>query len=256
AGTGVNPGYEQVILNRPLEDRGRRDKLIDGIVCVREFLGRKIVVIRTDLREQVVITAHIYSTVYSKTAAIRRQPRGPTGDRTSAAETISGQPLRVPSRCRPSVAKKASSGPVPADGPGRPMQDDLLDKMVGTWKVTGTIARRSIEQACDVGWVLNHQFLRIHFLAAKPKPATRAESNAGVRYEALVFVGYSNMFEHYVVHWIDVFGGHFSQTLGFVTRLAGGRSIRFVFEAYTPLLNTIAWVPRTGTRSMRIRLKN
>ena len=133
------------------------------------------------------------------------------------------------------------------------MRDDLLDKMVGTWKVTGRIAGRSIEQGCNAEWVLNHQFLRIHFLAAQPAPA---QGQTGVRYEALVFVGYSNMFEHYVVHWIDVFGGHFSQTLGFGTRLAGGRSIRFVFEADTPLHNTIAWDPGTGTWSMRIRQKN
>src|SRR5207247_5403608 len=128
AAPAVRPGAAQVRRRRPLEGTGRTDKLIDGSECVRDFLGRKAVAQRPDLREQVVITAHMYSTVYSKTAAIRRQLRGPTGDRTSAADTISGQPFRVPSRCRPSVAKKASSAPVPADGPGRHMQAALLDR--------------------------------------------------------------------------------------------------------------------------------
>lgn len=33
-------------------------------------------------------------------------------------------------------------------------------------------------------------------------------------YEAMVFIGYDNTSERYVVHWIDVFGGRFSETLG------------------------------------------
>ncbi len=143
---------------------------------------------------------------------------------------------------------------MPVDGPHRPFWDNLLDKLVGTWSVVGTIAGRPADQVCDVEWVMNHQFLRIHFLGAEPSVPT--EGGARVRYEALVFVGYSNMFEHYVMHWIDVFGGHFSQTLGFGTRPERGTAIRFVFEGDTPLHNTFTWDPATETWSMRIRQKD
>lgn len=36
------------------------------------------------------------------------------------------------------------------------------------------------------------------------------------------------MSERYVAHWLDVFGGRFSETLGFGKR--EGNSIRFLFE--------------------------
>ena len=142
----------------------------------------------------------------------------------------------------------------PTDGPHHPLHDTLLDRLVGASQVTGTIAGRPAEQTCDVEWVLNHQFLRIHFLGMRP--ATAAGGGAPVQYEAFVFVGYSNMFDHYVVHWLDIFGGHFSRTLGFGERLEGGNAIRFVFEADTPLHNTITWHPEAGTWEMLIRQKD
>jgi len=37
-----------------------------------------------------------------------------------------------------------------------------------------------------------------------------------------------NLSERYVVHWIDVFGGRFSETLGYGKRV--GNEIDFIFE--------------------------
>ena len=60
--------------------------------------------------------------------------------------------------------------------------------------------------------VLQRQFLRVHMkdLATPPD------------YEAMIFIGYDNASERYVAHWIDVFGGRISETLGYGTR-AGNR---------------------------------
>jgi hypothetical protein len=41
-------------------------------------------------------------------------------------------------------------------------------------------------------------------------------------------IGYDNMSERYVVHWIDVFGVRFSETLGYGKRV--GNEIDFIFE--------------------------
>ncbi len=58
----------------------------------------------------------------------------------------------------------------PLDGQKAVFQDPLVDKMVGNWKVGGTIRSRRIEQSVEAQWVLNHQFLQIHEKgAAGPK---------------------------------------------------------------------------------------
>jgi hypothetical protein len=109
----------------------------------------------------------------------------------------------------------------PLDGPKRSFQDALLDRMVGNWKLTGRIAGQSAEHSVTAEWVLNHQFLLIHEKSSMP-----AEDQ--VPYEAMIFVGYDNTSERYVVHWIDVFGGRIDETLGYGRR--DGSSIRLTFE--------------------------
>ncbi|HEV2835962.1 MAG TPA: DUF1579 family protein [Pyrinomonadaceae bacterium] len=122
------------------------------------------------------------------------------------------------------------------DGPHRPFKDELLDNLVGEWKLSRKIRGRLVENTVTVDWVLNHQFLRIHMKDV----ATPAN------YEAIVFVGYDNTSERYVAHWIDVFGGRFSETLGYGKR--EGNAIKFVFEYPDgPFHNTFTWNPSEKT---------
>jgi hypothetical protein len=51
----------------------------------------------------------------------------------------------------------------PLDGRSRPVQDDLLDQLAGSWKLTGTAAGHPAHNDVIAGWVLEHQFLRICF---------------------------------------------------------------------------------------------
>jgi len=129
---------------------------------------------------------------------------------------------------------------VEIDGPNHPFKDNLLDTLVGRWDVTGKIAGQSIRHLCEVDWVLNHQFLRVHFIdvdSRKPQDQ-REKGHQHPPYEAIVFVGYDNMSERYVVHWLDIFGGRFSEALGFGER-ENSESIKFVFQYPSgPLHNT------------------
>jgi hypothetical protein len=52
------------------------------------------------------------------------------------------------------------------------------------------------------------------------------DCQAAIRSDAMI--GYDNMSERYVVHWIDVFGVRFSETLGYGKRV--GNEIDFIFE--------------------------
>src|SRR5262245_52335136 len=90
----------------------------------------------------------------------------------------------------------------PLDGPGRIFRDDLLDSLVGKWQLTRTIRGTQVHNTVEVEWVLNHQFLRVHM----------KDTAVPSQYEAMVFIGYDNASERYVPHWIDVFGGRFSET--------------------------------------------
>lgn len=94
------------------------------------------------------------------------------------------------------------------DGRGHPVADPLLDKLVGDWVVERSMGSRKSANRVHAEWALAHQFLRLHYEdVAVPS-----------RFEAMVFIGYDNEESRYVAHWIDVFGGRFSETLGYGRR--------------------------------------
>lgn len=136
----------------------------------------------------------------------------------------------------------------PLDGPKQIFHDELLDKMVGSWDLTGKIMGQTANHSVAASWVLNHQFFRIHEADAG---AARDE----IKYEAMVFVGYDNTSERYVAHWLDVYGGRFSETLGYGHR--SGDSIEFVFEYPDgPFHTTFSWKPDTKTWQWQMRTKD
>jgi hypothetical protein len=140
------------------------------------------------------------------------------------------------------------------DGSAHLFQDPLLDQLVGDWKINGRIAGQKIEHWGRVDWILNHQFLRIHFLDAARRTVRETKNN--LPYEAFVFVGYDNMSERYVAHWLDTFGGRYSEILGFGEKI-GRYAIKFTFEGGTgPLHNTLTWNPTRRSWNMRIVQKN
>jgi hypothetical protein len=133
----------------------------------------------------------------------------------------------------------------PPDGPQHTFQDELLNKMAGRWKLTGTIRGKSVEHSVEAQWVLNHQFLQVHEKdVAAPPP-----------YEANVMIGYDNSSERYVAHWLDVYGGRFSETLGYGSR--AGDQIEFVFEYPDgPFHTTFRWIADKQQWQWQMRTKN
>lgn len=124
----------------------------------------------------------------------------------------------------------ATAAQQPLDGRDRIFHDELLDNLVGEWKITRKFKTRTVENTAKAEWVLHHQFLLIHMKDVNNPP----------QYEANIYIGYDNTSARYVAHLIDVFGGRFSETLGYGTR--NGSSIKFVFEYPDgPFLNTFTW---------------
>jgi hypothetical protein len=137
------------------------------------------------------------------------------------------------------------------DGPSHVFSDPLLDHMVGVWHLSGKVMGRNADHLVEVNWILNHQFLQIHEKDVSASPA----ANGTVPYEAMVLVGYDNTSERYVAHWNDVFGGRFSETLGYGVR--SGDEVRFVFEYPDgPFHTTFRWLPESHQWTWLMQTKN
>jgi hypothetical protein len=135
------------------------------------------------------------------------------------------------------------------DGPHHVFSDPLLDNMTGAWNLTGKVMGRSADHVVEVEWVLNHQFLRIHEKDRSPA------ATGAVPYEAMIMVGYDNTSERYVAHWNDIYGGRFSETLGYGTR--SGNDIRFDFEYPDgPFHTTFRWLAESHQWAWLMETKN
>jgi hypothetical protein len=148
-----------------------------------------------------------------------------------------------------SLSPLFSQDQLEVDGPKHVFQDALLDNLKGAWKLSGKIMGRVADHTVEAEWVLNHQFLRIE--ERDNTPAT----GASVPYEAMIMIGYDNASERYVAHWTDVYGGRFSETLGYGTRAEN--EIRFLFEYPDgPFHTTFRWKPDEKQWEWLMQTKN
>ena len=121
-----------------------------------------------------------------------------------------------------------------AQEPNKTFEDEALNNLAGDWKLTRKMHGQTSVSSVHAEWVLNHQFLFIHM---------KEQSNPS-QYEARIYIGYDNTSKNYVVHWIDMFGGRVSETLGHGTR--EGNSIKLEFNYPDGLFhNTLTWHPET-----------
>jgi hypothetical protein len=129
------------------------------------------------------------------------------------------------------LAFAASAAEPAKDGRGIPFRDDLVSHLEGAWDLARTMGSRHEKNTVEAGWVLDHQFMKLHMKdAAVPS-----------KYEADIYIGYSNADARYVVHWIDVWGGHYSLR-GYGVR--DGDSVEFRFpdgEGTITFFNTFAY---------------
>jgi hypothetical protein len=140
---------------------------------------------------------------------------------------------------------RAQTDSTPPDGPHRIFRDSLLDQMVGSWEMRGTVRGKSVEYRARAEWVLNHQFLRLELQDVTSPPV----------YQASVFIGYDFAGNRYVAHWLDGFGGWASETLGYGQRR--GQAIDFLFDYPNGLFqNTMTWNPDRRGWSLALRARD
>lgn len=135
-----------------------------------------------------------------------------------------------------------------AAGPTAALKDPFLDNFVGNWHVERKFGSgRTAENTMRAEWVLDHQFLELHYrdIATPPK------------YEAIVFIGYNAGDQSYVCHWIDNFGGEFSAR-GSGKIDSERHAIEFTFNYKDgPFTNKFSFDPATRTwKSLMRQEKN
>jgi hypothetical protein len=140
------------------------------------------------------------------------------------------------------IAPALAQAPAPAN-------DELMDHLVGAWKMEGQVMKQEAHHDVRADWVLNHQFLRI-----QEKTAAQAPS-AEHPYDATWYLGYDATSERYVLHLFDIFGPRFSETLGYGTR--DGNAIRFIFEYPDgPFHTTFRWIPEQNAWQWQMEQKS
>jgi hypothetical protein len=128
----------------------------------------------------------------------------------------------------------SSRAEVQSDAMNKTFDDEVLNNLAGDWTLSRKMHGRNSLSTVHAEWVLNHQFLFIHM---------KEQSNPS-QYEARVYIGYDTANKKYIVHWIDMFGGRVSETLGYGTR--EGNSIKLEFNYPDGLFhNTLTWHPET-----------
>ncbi len=89
-----------------------------------------------------------------------------------------------------------------------PVKSPLLDHLVGTWMLQGTIAGQAATHDVDAEWVLDHHYLRIHEIS-------REKNAKGLpQYEATIYVAWNEPTKQYAAVWLDVYGGMSTQSIG------------------------------------------
>ncbi len=104
-------------------------------------------------------------------------------------------------------------------------QDSLLDHMVGTWVLEGTIAGQQTTHDVDFTWVLAHQYLQFHEISRE------RNADGSPAYEAIVYIGWDQMTNQYDCLWLDVTGGGGLTGQGIGHAKKGGDLLQFLFKS-------------------------
>ena len=99
----------------------------------------------------------------------------------------------------------------------------FLDHLAGTWVLSGTIGGEHTTHDIEAGWMLNHEYLRIH--------ETSREKNSDGRpaYEAVVLIGWDPKAKEYDCLWLDTTSGGGLSGHGIGRGKQEGDSIPFLF---------------------------
>ncbi len=112
----------------------------------------------------------------------------------------------------------------PASAQSPTFQDPLLEHLIGSWILRGTIGGSETTHDIDAEWVLGHQYVRLHEVSREK------DAQGQPAYEAIVFIGWDEPSAGYACLWLDSTGGGGlkGQAIGHAKR--SGDEIPFLFR--------------------------
>jgi hypothetical protein len=128
--------------------------------------------------------------------------------------------------------------------------DDLLDHLVGNWKVTSVAHDFSSTGNINSAWVLNHQYLHIHFKGNEIIPWWHMP----MEYEE--FIGYNHNNKRYTVHGISI-EGDADLSEGFSYGYRNGNEFKTIakFSADTSIVQRFIWEPVSMSWNIQSRME-
>ncbi len=129
--------------------------------------------------------------------------------------------------------------------------DDLLDNLVGKWEASATVHKAKFTLRFDVDWVLNHQYLRVHFISNEIVPWLK------VPFESQSFFGYDRMKKRYTFHELTVHGdsGPYEEALSGADRTGDEfLLVKKQADADRVIVQIFSWNPDSGTWRIVSRL--
>jgi len=128
------------------------------------------------------------------------------------------------------------------------MFDEFLDRLVGSWSLTGNMGSTELRQKVNARWVIQGQFLEVQCMEEG------SVTNDQPLYEAVYMLGYDSQPEEYSMHLFDTFGASFAKIVGIGKRR--NDSVEFLFEYPNSLFsNTFTWNQDTGGWEMLLKQK-
>jgi hypothetical protein len=119
-------------------------------------------------------------------------------------------------------------------------RDDLVDHMIGRWRLEGKIVGREAHHEVEAEWC---SITSSSGSMKKRKMRRPLPRSAMKRFGSLATIRSASVMSRTL---LDVFGGRFSETLGYGTR--DGNAIHFVFEYPDgPFHTTFQWFPAKDT---------
>ena len=101
---------------------------------------------------------------------------------------------------------------------GASLERSPLADLIGDWDMRGRVGGSAVTYSAHAEWALAGAFLRLELTDTAKPPA----------YQAAVFIGWDEVSERFVCHWLDGFGARPSQTLGY--GVWAGDALTLVFE--------------------------
>ncbi len=120
--------------------------------------------------------------------------------------------------------------------------DDLLDHLVGTWKVSSVAHGFPSTGVITAKWVLNHQFFHLHFKGNEIIPWWHMP----MEYEE--FFGYNLKAKRYTAHGMSI-EGDADPSEGFAYGYRNGNELKTIAKtgSDTSMIQRFVWQPATAT---------